>query len=444
MSKLDELLSVLREAKERGAKTAPVAPAPVPERRNPNVDRFGFLHAEPEFREGTSREIEIPEGTRELQRQARSIDRSKNEGKGVLVGRVVRATAYARRNYQHLDPLEATARAIHDVYRDRDTASWYTKSIERDLSSNISQEGGYLIPTQAQDDLIELLYPMCPAMQLGATEVPCESESMTMPYVKQGTTAEYLGTGDETETSDVEFGEASWKVQKLGTIVAINNDVANSKSARADLIVARDLARQAAIRMNKAIFQDDGSLNRPRGLLYENGLIDVNLSGSDFSPDDVPAIFAELADQNMDLETMLAPAWCMSHRFWEYLQKLKNLDGSYYYRSTGFDYAQSGGAASPKNAQSWEGYPKKVTQLILSSGSGPYTTTLFYGDWSEYLILRKGMMSISSSTEAAYKVGGVMKSAFQSDKTLLRLLDNHGLGMRQKKAMARVSVRYTR
>lgn len=428
MSGLAELVALV---KERQAKKAE-KPAQPEKRTNPNAERFGFLHKEPEFIEGTSREIEKP-------REYRS-DRT-----GRLAGRVVRSIAYARRFMRDVDPNVAAARVCRDVYKDTETSAWLDQAVERDLSASVPGEGGYLIPTQVQDDLIELLYPMVPVMELGATEVPLNSGSTSMPYVKSGSSAEYFGENEDMDVTDVEFGESFWTTKKLGALVAISNDLLSVASARADLVVSRDLTKQVAVRMNKGIFQDDGSSNRPRGIAYETGLTTLDLSAADFDPDDVPAIFAELADANVDLETMARPGWCMSHRFWEYLQKLKNLDGSYYYRSTGNGYAVSDGVATTGRVlRNWEGFTARCTQLITSSGSGPYTTKLYYGDWSEYWIVRKGLMRIDSSDVAAYKVGATMRSAFQRDQTLIRVLDNHGFGARQKKALARIDVRYTR
>jgi HK97 family phage major capsid protein len=431
MSAIRELVSLLKESKadkdrHEERKTG--------ERRNPNAERFGFLHSAPAAQEGTSRAIERPEELK--QREARY-------GKGVVAGRVFRAIAHCRRFWSGGDPRTAAQRTIHDTYRDPILAKYLDQTIERDLSANIPNEGGYLIPEVVLDDLIELLYPRITVFKLGAVEVPMPAGNFSMPVILSGSSADYIGESQAIQNQNgPRIGMQSWTANKLAALVPISNDMLRVASARADRIVVNDVTKAMAVRMNRASFQDDGTANTPRGLKYEQGLVSVTLSGN-FTSDHVPEFFAALEDQNSDIDSMIAPGWAFNHKFWKYLQTLKDLNGQYYYRSTGFGYANNSGASSKARPKFFEGYPLETTQLIASSGAGPYTSDAYFGDWSEYWVPRQGMMEIDASDAAAYSTSGGLVSAFSQDQTVIRVIDKHTMGMRQRLAMSRASVQYT-
>ncbi len=430
MSGIAELVKLLKgQADKKAAEAQKAAP------RNPNAERFAFLHNTEAAAEGNSREVEKPRAVAELE---------KNHGKGVLAGRILRAVACSQRYFKGEDPSTAAIKVIHNVYKDRETAKYLESCIEKDMSAGIPSEGGYLIPEVVNDQVVELLYPKVTVLQMGATEVPMVNGNLTLNYISEGTTADYIGENDAaTNSTGAKISQASWRSKKLISLIPISNDLLKVASAQADRIVLRDAVKQMAIRMNKAAFQDDGSNNTPRGLQFETGLTDVTISGL-FTSDSPTEFFVQLEDALIDLESMDKPGWCFSHRFWAYLKKLKDLNGQYYYKDTGRSYANASGNASGYSDQMFEGYQKRTTQLIPSTGSSnPFTTNVFFGDWAEFWIPRQGMLEVDSSSEAAYNTGpSTVVSAYGKDQTVLRLIDRHDMGMRQKKAMARSSVTY--
>lgn len=428
MSALADLVDLLKgqvEAKKKAEQT---------KTKNPNAERFSFLHQGEAAVEGTSRAVEKPNAVHELEAQY---------GKGITAGTILRAVACAQRFFRNEDPATAAVKVIHNVYKQKELAKWVEGAIEKDITAGLPNEGGYLIPEVVNDQVVELLYPRVVVLRLGATEVPMTAGNLTVNYVESGTTATYVGEGETPTPTGATFGQASWRSKKLISLIPISNDILKVPSVRADRIVLNDAIRQMAIRMNQAAFQDDGSNNTPRGLKYEKNLVTVTLSGV-MDTDDPPSFMVQLEDSLLDIDAMISPGWCFNHKLWAYLQTLKDLNGQYYYRSTGRGYADNSGNASAYKQKSFEGFNLETTQLILSTGSSnPYTTDCYFGDWSEFWIPRQGMLEVDSSDVAAYNTGpSTVVSAYSKDQTVLRLIDRHDMGMRQRKAMARASVTY--
>lgn len=431
-SKLGRLVDLLEKAAEK-AKDKPPAP------KNPNAERFAHLTDSDRREEANyfgSRSVAMPTELRELEARG---------GKGVIAGMVVRAIAYASKFARHEDPRNAASRVIRDVYRNPAASSWLDNCIEKDLSANIPNEGGYLIPEVLNDQIVDLLYPKVIVMQLGAQEIPMDAGNLKVNFVESGSTATYIGQNDKiTKQTAPTFGQSSWRAKKLVSLLPISNDLLKSAGAgsiRVDQVVLRDMLKQMAIRMNKAAFQDDGTDDTPRGLQFETGLTDVTISGV-FDTNDPPAFFAALAENYVNVEEMDRPGWAFNHKFWKYLQTLQDLNGQYYYRQTGYAYANANGQAS--QVREFEGAPFGVTQLIpTTGGSNPYTTQVYFGDWAEFWIPRQGMLEIAASDVAAYNTdSSTIASAYSLDQTVLRVIDRHDMGMRQRKAMSRCSATF--
>jgi len=430
MPALDDMVKLLRERVEAKSKKEE---NPVISPRNPNAERFAHLHNADEVREGTSRSLEKP---REL------LEQEASHGKGISAGRILRAIACAQKFFRNESPTTGAIKVIHNLYRDKALAKWLEGAVSKDLTANIPNEGGYLIPEQVYDEIVELLYPKVVVFKLGASEIPMVTGALSLNYIESGTTAQYVGEGETPTPTDVKFGQATFRSKKLISLIPISNDLLKVPSPKADQIVLSDALKQMAVRMNKAAFQDDGSQNTPRGLKYETGLTTATISGLMDSLSMIK-VFVALEEANIDIDAMDRPGSAFNHKLWGYLQTLADLNGQYYYRNTGNTYADGSGQAKGL-AKTFEGYPFATTQLIPSTGSSnPYTTDFYFGDWSEFWVPRQGMLEVDSSDVAAYNTSSnTVVSAYSKDQTVIRLIDRHDMGMRQRKAMCRASVTF--
>ncbi|MBL4761710.1 MAG: phage major capsid protein, partial [Gammaproteobacteria bacterium] len=87
------------------------------------------------------------------------------------------------------------------------------------------------------------------------------------------------------------------------------------------------------------------------------------------------------------------------------------------------------------------GYPIKTTsQIPVNLGVGGDETEVYFGDFDEVFIGDAYVLTLASSTEAAYvDAGGTLRSAFQDDLTLMRAISEHDLAPRHDEALAGIS-----
>lgn len=344
-------------------------------------------------------------------------------GPAQTYGRILRACAVARVKMMDLSEV-GHIRAMHDLFRDKEGARWLESAIAKDLSAGVPSEGGYLIPEVILDDVVELLRAASVVMALGATELPMPNGVLSLPRIATGTTATYEGEADPPNATSMTFGKDTFRAKKLIAIVPISNDLLLVPSVSADTIVARDAIASLQVRMDKAALIDEGTENTPRGLLYFDGVSTASMGGA-WTSDNPMLMRKALLDANVVLSGLSREGWTFNPESEYDLLVLKSTEGHHYFRD---EMMQRGTLL---------GKPYKVSQQIPKVSS---TTYAFYGDWSEYIIARQGMMSVDASSEAAYNnSSGTVVAAFSKDQTVIRVIDRHDMGPRQAAALCKTS-----
>lgn len=330
----------------------------------------------------------------------------KKPEKGMVTARIVRALAAAKG-----DPDRA--------------ANWAKKNwsdsefVVKALAAGDATAGGYLVPPEYSTDLIELLKPMAVVRRLGAVTLPMDTGTLNIPKITGGATASYIGENANIPKTEQTFGQITLTWKKLAALVPISNDLLRFSSPNADAIVRDDLVSSMALREDLAFIRDDGTSNKPKGLL------NWAPAGNKFNANatvDLANVTADLGKAVYLLKKanvrFIRPGWIMSPRTENYLMTVRDANGNFAFRTEML-------------AGRLFGYPYGVTTQIPDNlGVGANESEVYLVDFADAVIGEATQLIIDASTEAAYHDGANVVAAFSLDQTVIRVIAQHDFAMR--------------
>jgi HK97 family phage major capsid protein len=327
---------------------------------------------------------------------------------GATFLRVVQSLAATRGNMR-------TAIERASVKRDAD--------LERALSASVSTQGGYAVPTENAASVIEALRPMVAVRKLGPTILPMEHGNITWPRLNTGANATYLGENQVVPQSQTQsFAALRLTAKKLAAFVPVSNDLLRYGQPAGDTIVMQDFLAAVAAAEDFAFINGNGTQYTPRGLLnwvLPSNTVTANVTVSIANTDnDLGALETALINANV---RMLRPGWIFSPRTFVYLKNLRGTGGDKVYPEMDNGLLR--------------GYPFATSSNVpVNLGSGNQSVVIL-ADFSD-VVIGEATFIIDAATQSTYVDGGVTVSAFASDQTVVRIVDQHDLGMRHQESVA--------
>ena len=348
----------------------------------------------------------------EVDDKALSFAQPKGDDKpGYRVARMVQAIGMYGQDYR------SAAAFMEERYGDAEAAMA--------LSAGSAKAGGVLIPAPMAAQVIELLRPASVVRASGAVPLPMPNGTLTLPKITGGATSEYIGTDDDMPTSEQEFGDLQLAAKKLATLVPVSNDLLQYSAYNTEAIILGDMVASMGTRQDKAFIRDNGVQNTPRGLRYWAPSGNVIAANATINLANVANDLGKLtlALQNANVR-MINPGWLMAPRTREYLEELRDGNGNKAFPSV-------------ESANRLKSYPlRTTTQIPINLGAGTDESELYFVDFQDAIIGETQNLRIAVSTEAVYKVGANLVSAFSKDQTVIRVIEEHDFGMRHDEAVA--------
>ena len=322
------------------------------------------------------------------------------------VGRLIRALAAGKG-----DPQKAAAFA---------QKAWKDEAIVKALQTDEGEAGGYLVPEEYSSQLIEYLRPLAVVRRMNPVIIPMETGTMSMPAVTGGASAEYIGEGTNVPKSQPTFGQVKLTWKKLACLVPISNDLIRFSSPKADEVVRNDLVGAMAQREDAAFIRDDGTNDKPKGLL--NWIATANkfeanktVSLANVTIDLAKAIYYLRKNETKFLNC----GWILSPGSELYLRTIRDSNGNFAFKGE-------------MDQGKLFGFPFGVTTQVPDNlGDGEDESEIYFVDFADAAIGESSQVEIEISSEAAYYDGSNVVSAFSLDQTVLRAIARHDFAMRR-------------
>lgn len=362
------------------------------------------------------------------QSQESNFKGTKERTKGEAAGRFMRAVTACKLANK---PSEASfIQAQLKAWGDDDIAEVVEKDAERRqkaaMAATSPTDGGFLVPEQFSQDVIELLRPQSVVRSMVGQTLPMPVGTLNIPKITDGSSAYYQGENTNATKSALKTGNVKLSWKKLISLVPLSNDLVRYSSPGADAIVRNDMIRAMAQRENQAFLRDDGTNASPRGLRYQMApanLLDV--SNPTFTVQTVATDLGRCVLQLVNANVPLSKAgWLFAPRTWNYLRMLQTTTGAFIYQAE-------------MNNGLLLGYPYKwSTQIPTNLADHGRTTNggeteIYFADFDDVVIGEAMSLRVEASQEASYVDGGSLVSAFSQDQTVVRAITEHDFGVRR-------------
>lgn len=290
--------------------------------------------------------------------------------------------------------------------------------------------GGFLVPEDVSEEVIELLRPASVVTAMGPRRVPMPNGNMTTNRRAKGATFGYGGEQQDAKATGYEYGQVKLSAKKLSGIIPVSNDLLRTSSTAVDRMIRDDAVEDAALIQDRHFLRGSGTDFAPKGLRFQH-------TGTPFAASHVLAMTADPSLQSVDndlgrLELALANAnvvvtgahWVMSPRTAMFLTNLRDGNGNKVYPE------MANGQLRMKPVQITTEFPDNL-------GDNGNASEIMLAHPGHILVGEHMGIEIAMSTEAAYKdASGEMQAAFSRDETLMRMIMQHDIGLRHLPAVA--------
>ncbi|MTI12638.1 phage major capsid protein [Sansalvadorimonas verongulae] len=295
------------------------------------------------------------------------------------------------------------------------------------LDTQTPNAAGVLVHEDYSSDFIELLTPLTVVRRMGARQIPMPNGNLTMNRKTGRGNAGYGSEGSDIVATKPTFGNLKFSAKKLTALTPISNDLIRQASQGAVRLVREDLTESVALAEDSAFLRSDGSGDSPTGLRHQIAAGNIIDASTISNTPDLAKVEEVLSGMVLKLRLadigMTDCGWIMSPTVYTFLERLRDGNGNKVY---------------PEMAQMrLKSYKIEFTNQIPENlGAGGDESEIYFADFSQVLIPDTMQIRLDVSTEATYKDGSELVSAFSRDQTVVRVIAEHDFGMRHDKAAA--------
>lgn len=304
-------------------------------------------------------------------------------------------------------------------------------------SQNVSEgvQGGFLVPEDVSEEVIELLRPETILGQMGIVHMPMPNGNFSQNRRTKGANFGYGGEGQDIKVTGVGFGQLKLSAKKMSGIIPISNDLLSMAGTAVDRLILNDALEDAAVAQDRHFLRSTGSDFAPKGLRWQ--LVGTPLEARNIL--NAGALAAALDERVQQIKNwlgrvelaltygnvdQLGAQWILSPRVAQFLQDLVDGNGNKV-----FPEMENGTLRRKKF---------HVTTLFPDNlGVGGNEAEIMLVHPRHVVVGEHNGVKIAMSGDAAYvDESGETQSAFSRDETLLRMIMHHDIGLRQLAGVA--------
>lgn len=331
------------------------------------------------------------------------------EAKGAAFSRLVRCVAASKGSHRH--PADIAENDFHDPV------------LAKALAAGSAGSGGFIVPDQYSNDVIEFLRPASVVRAMGARTLTMPGGNLQIPKIASGTSASYVGENTNATPTEPTFGQVQLTARKLVALCPSSNDLIRYSSPQADTLVRDDLVSGIATAEDAAFIRNAGTGNAPKGLRY--WAANTTAMNATVNIANITLDLAKLETYLLNANVrMTQPGWILPPRIATYLSSLRD--------------SSTGAYAFPEMMlnKTLRGLPYKTTTAIPVNLGGGTESEVYLADFADVIIGDALNAIVDVSSEAAYHDGTAVVAAFSKDQTVVRVILANDLAVRHAEAVA--------
>lgn len=245
-----------------------------------------------------------------------------------------------------------------------------TPDIRNDLKIGSDPEGGYLVPDEFEQTLVEALEDE-DIFRKYATIITTSSGDRKIPLVATKGEASWVEEEGKIPESDDTFGQITIGAHKLATLIKVSEELLNDSAFNMESYISRAFAKRIGTKEEEAFIVGDG-VGKPIGLLADAGGAEegvVAASATDIKLDEVLDLFYSLRAPYRNKSIFM-----MHDLTVKAIRKLKDANGQYLWQPSIKE-------AAPDTVL---GRPLLTSVYMPEVAAG--NKTMMFGDFSYYWI----------------------------------------------------------
>lgn len=314
-------------------------------------------------------------------------------------------------------------KAIHAISSKNWADAGYEKEVmeaarTKAMAAGTDTAGGYLVPAQAIQNVIELLRANLVVEALGANVMTdLRGVPVEIPKQTAGAVGYWVDENKPIDFSQLELGQVALNPKGLGTIVKLSNRLIALSTPSAEALVRSDIAFTLAEMIDKACLMGLGTAGQPLGIVNVPGIGTVDFSATTAAAGYLtnPG-WEQMIDMEGALEDANALRGNLGYAFAPVTKRnLAKLRVASHTAGT-YDGDFIGGPilTNDQIAQIL-GYPFRTTTNIPKNlGGSTDETQVIFGNWADLIVGHWVGMTLMASQEAG--------TAFQSNQTWVRMV----------------------
>lgn len=196
--------------------------------------------------------------------------------------------------------------------------------VENALQVGTDSEGGYLVPDEFENTLVEALEEENFFRSI-ATVIQTSSGDRKIPVVASKGTANWIDEEGAFPESDDAFGQVSISAYKVATMLKISDELLNDSAFNLEAYISKEFGRRIGSKEEEAFFTGDGK-GKPTGIFNATGgaADGTTTTTANITFDDVMDLFYSVKSPYRK-----KAVWVLNDTTVKALRKLKDNNGNY-------------------------------------------------------------------------------------------------------------------
>jgi HK97 family phage major capsid protein len=293
--------------------------------------------------------------------------------------------------------------------------------VQKALSWVDESSGAALVGPPMMGELIEVLRNNEALMAAGCRTIAMPPNGrVTFPRQTGASSAYWVGESTTVTDSTPATGDLVLAAKKLGVLIKIPNELFRFSSVSVEMFVREDIARVAALKLDKDLLEGVGGSVSPKGLINYAGIKThtaktVGTDGNTFQPEDVANMIAEVEENNAIFRSFLMRPLMYAALVNRRADAITAGDAKGPFVFNIMRHMEDNMNLDRMRAGSLYGYPAiKSTQISNTrvKGSGTNLSYILGGDFTDYILTLGGVIEFQISTQG--------DTPFTTDQTWIR------------------------
>ena len=301
------------------------------------------------------------------------------------------------------DGCEFEAEVIRQT--EKRSASLTTKTA---LEAGTDTLGGFLIPNQIINEMIELIRAQAVVLQAGATVMPGLTGSpVQIPKMTGASTGYWVGENVAPTVSNQTFGQITMSPHTAAAYTQISKRLIMLSNPGAEAVVREDLSLQLALLIDLAMLRGGATAGEPIGIANTSGIgsYAMGTNGGPLTYDDLVKIVQVVRAAN-GIRNAKSLAWIIPTALIPVIQLMRDSQNRPLLLSIneGAFNQEPGEAGQGGPVGRLLGYPVYDTTQIptnLTKAAGTSLTEVYFGDIGSLLVGQWGGVTIEASGETS-------------------------------------------